>query len=267
MAIDGVKIIDSDSAYDVYNPIMEKYHFGASIEEIQKEIDAFESDFTFSELHHEIFTTAYALAMWEIGALSDSQLKKVREIVKKGASDLWDEVASDAKKDRQKILVKFLKKIEKPNPKVKKRKNYRMRTDFIFSPGDVLVFQFPSKAFGATVLIDTYQEGRTLYYAFAELVLDATVVNINEKPTLEDVTWFSKTHARFNIGFDSNKTVSHNKLLTFKSKFEKIGTVEIKSNFRRIGSMSGSVYTFDEFCDDWCVRKGKIKNLHELLEC
>ena len=36
MAIDGVKIIDSDSAHDVYNPIMEMYHFGESLEGTSK---------------------------------------------------------------------------------------------------------------------------------------------------------------------------------------------------------------------------------------
>ena len=59
MAIDGLGIMDGDSANDVYNKIMEKYHFGEPIEKIKCDADMLESDFAGSELEHEIFTTAY----------------------------------------------------------------------------------------------------------------------------------------------------------------------------------------------------------------
>ena len=35
MAIDGVKIIDSDSGYDIYNDITERYKDGEDIEKIK----------------------------------------------------------------------------------------------------------------------------------------------------------------------------------------------------------------------------------------
>ena len=196
MAIDGVKIIDSDSAYDVYNPIMEMYHKGESVENIRQKINDFEDCFVYDDLEHEIFITAYALAMWEIGALTDEQKQKTRDIVSKGASDLWNEVAPNAQKDRQKILVKFLQKIEQPNLKIKKRKNYKQITDLIFSPGDIIVFQFEDKTFGAAILVTTFQEGRNLYYAFAELALDEIVLETKEKPSLDDVIWLSKIQCK-----------------------------------------------------------------------
>ena len=122
MAIDGVKIIDSDSACDVYNSIMEMYHFGESVTSIEKQIDSLESHIAYNELEYEIYTTAYALAMWEIGGLTDEHLQKVKNIVSNGASPLWNNIAPNATKERQKVLNKFLKKVEYPNMKVKKRK-------------------------------------------------------------------------------------------------------------------------------------------------
>lgn len=38
MAIDGVGILDSDLAYDVYNHIMELYHRGEAVESIRNMI-------------------------------------------------------------------------------------------------------------------------------------------------------------------------------------------------------------------------------------
>ena len=36
MAIDGVKIIDSDDAYDIYNDIVERYKDGTDVELIKR---------------------------------------------------------------------------------------------------------------------------------------------------------------------------------------------------------------------------------------
>ena len=133
-------------------------------------------------------------------------------------------------------------------------------------PEDVLIVQFKDGTFGATILILTFQEGKTLYYAFAELVLDKIALDTKEKPTLEDVIWLSKVHARINLGFDSIKIVSHKKLLMFKDRFEKIGSVKIKQTVKKLGSMSGGADTFEEFCDGWDDGKGEMKDLHDLLE-
>ena len=265
MAIDGTKIIDSDCAFDVYNPIMEMYHFGESIENIRAKTDKFITNFD-DALSQEIATTVYALAMWEIGGMTEKQLESIKNIASNGASDIWNDIAPNAQKSRQKNLDRLVSKLGQPNLKIKKRKDYKTATEFIFLPEEVFLIQFADKTFGAVILISTFQEGRTLYYAFAELVLDKLTLDTKEKPTLEDVIWFSKVRARINLGFDSIKTVSHKKLLTFKDKFEKIGSIKIKQNVKMLGSMSGDVYTFDEFCDHSDKGKGKMKNLHDLLE-
>ena len=110
MAIDGVGIIDSDCAHDVYNPIMEMYHLGQSIEIIIKNIDAFEPNFIYSELEHEIFITAYALAMWEIGGLTNEQLEKVNALYLKAQVSYGIISTKICKQTVKKFLINSSKK-------------------------------------------------------------------------------------------------------------------------------------------------------------
>lgn len=123
MAIDGVGIMDSDFAHDTYNLIMNLYHNGKSIEIIRNKMNEFNS--TCCETDYEIFTTVYALAMWEIGELTKEQLQDIKDIVLKGASSFWINISPNALTARQKALNKFLQKIEQPNLNIKKRKKYK----------------------------------------------------------------------------------------------------------------------------------------------
>ena len=137
--------------------------------------------------------------------------------------------------------------------------------DLLFLPEDVFVIQFEDLTFGVVILITTFREGRILYYAFAEVIL-----RTETKPTLEDVLR-CQVYARKNLGFDSIKTVSHKNLLTFKDKFEKIGSVKIRQSNKRMGTYGGDSYTFEEFCDDWNdagsrAAKKKKSNLIDLLD-
>ena len=51
MAIDGVKIIDSDDGHDIYNLIVERYRDGTSIDTIVSEILAEEQNFCTDEFY------------------------------------------------------------------------------------------------------------------------------------------------------------------------------------------------------------------------
>ena len=67
MAIDGVKIIDSDSGYDIYNDITERYKDGEDIEKIRQDWLNEEDNFCIDELFTEIYWTAFAYSLWKIG--------------------------------------------------------------------------------------------------------------------------------------------------------------------------------------------------------
>ena len=72
MAIDGVKIIDSDDGHDIYNLIVERYKDGTSIDTIVSEILAEEQNFCTDEFYTEIYWTAVAYSLWKIGHLPEN---------------------------------------------------------------------------------------------------------------------------------------------------------------------------------------------------
>ena len=128
MATDGVKIIDGDLAHDTYEYIMELYDNGASAEIIKKEIPFIKEDYgDETDFYHEIFVTAYALAFWEIGELTDEILNEVKRVIElKAGVNLWTKDVDEKEgKKRQKVLDRFLEKISAPNKKVRNRKKYR----------------------------------------------------------------------------------------------------------------------------------------------
>ena len=107
MAIDGVKIIDSDDGHDIYNLIVERYRDGTSIDTIVSEILAEEQNFCTDEFYTEIYWTAVAYSLWKIGHLPQDIKEKALDIIAKGAHEFWLEIDSKALKQRQKVLDKF----------------------------------------------------------------------------------------------------------------------------------------------------------------
>ena len=119
MAIDGVKIIDSDDGHDIYNLIVERYRDGTSIDTIVSEILAEEQNFCTDEFYTEIYWTAVAYSLWKIGHLPENIKEKALDIIAKGAHEFWLDIDSKALKQRQKVLdrlaVQATKvKIQKP---------------------------------------------------------------------------------------------------------------------------------------------------------
>ena len=135
MATDGGKIIDGDLAHDSYEYIMELYDNGASAEIIKKEIPFIKEDYgDETDFYHEIFVTAYALAFWEIGELTDEILNEVKRVIElKAGVNLWTKDVDEKEgKKRQKVLDRFLEKISAPNKKVKNRKKIQSCKKSIF---------------------------------------------------------------------------------------------------------------------------------------
>src|SRR5688572_21353773 len=119
MATDGVKIIDGDTAHDTYWEIMDLFDNDATIEDIRKKVPFPQTDY-YDDFDYEIYTTAYALAIWEIGYMSDDILQEVKQVNEKGACvKRWgNEYDPKYGKARLKVLEKFWDKISHPNLKV-----------------------------------------------------------------------------------------------------------------------------------------------------
>ena len=61
MAIDGVKIIDSDQGYDIYNEVVGRYRDGDHVSDIIKDILDAEKDYCQTDFFTEIYWTALAI--------------------------------------------------------------------------------------------------------------------------------------------------------------------------------------------------------------
>jgi hypothetical protein len=133
MAIDGTKIIDSDTAHDIYNEFVDLYDAGVDVVEIKNKIEMWRND-VFDEAEFEIFITTYALALWETGNLSEEISHEARKTIAVGAGvKMWLEESGevDAKR-REKELEKFLKKFRYRKINREKERNIKkLRTSYL----------------------------------------------------------------------------------------------------------------------------------------
>ena len=271
MATDGVKIIDGDLARDVYEQIMDLYDSDASIETIKSEIPFVKEDYGLeTDFYYEIFVTAYALAFWEIGELTEEILNEVKRVIDlKAGVKLWtEEYAESEGKKRQKELDKLLKKISQPNQNVRKRKKYRTIKNLYFQPDDILTFQLSDNNYYAVICAKVTQyRGQCTYDLVATTYKDLT------KPTIEDLTNCFIAGIKIGSGYDPKETLSlqpnvdeiweyskdtnfffgvcyylvtHRDIISFKDKFEIVGKLKIKESFKKDGSY-GYESNFDRF--------------------
>ena len=117
MAIDGVKIIDSDQGYDIYNEVVGRYRDGDHVANIIKDILDAEKDYCQTDFFTEIYWTALAYSLWKIGHLTDDIRDKTLELIKKGADPFWLEIDPKALKQRQKVLEKLAIQLLTENPR------------------------------------------------------------------------------------------------------------------------------------------------------
>ena len=257
MATDGVKIIDGDLARDTYNQIMDLYDSGLGIEVIRGVIPFERTELGYdTDFCHEIFVTAYALAFWEIGGLTDSILEEVKRVIDEGASvKVWEEEADEkAGKKRRKELDKLWLKISQPNQKIRKVKKYRKIVNLFFQENDVLVFKTAENYHAMICAKITQQRGQCSY----DLV--ATTYKGKVKPTLDDLKssfisghkigsgygpditvsyqpnvdsiWAYCGQSNFFFGLNYNLVV-HKDMASFKEKFEVVGKLKIRDSFKK----------------------------------
>jgi hypothetical protein len=167
MATDGVKIIDSDTAHDVYNGIYTLYNNGATHEEM---MEAFPFGWTVEGdgFEHEQYITAWALAMWETGGLTPDHLTEVQRVVALGNGvRVWtEEVDAKAGAARQKELDKLLKKISVPPTRIKKRQ-LPPKTPPQYPAGTLLAFPGTDGQWGLAIVTNVVWHSRRYQYTLA----------------------------------------------------------------------------------------------------
>ena len=263
MAIDGVKIIDSDTACDIYNYVTESYKDGLSADKIIEKILADEKDYCIDDFYSEIYWTALAYSLWKIGHLPGDIKKKALEIIEKGANELWIEIDEKALKQRQKNLDKLAIQLETENPKpikVSKAKNARKP---YFKTGDVLAIKFDDE-YGICFVSSVDEGPRRLEYNLA-----CTRLLQKEKPSIvdflsskiacgkQDTSYCLKTDCWFN----------HKDLGQLIDRFEKIGRVELEDYV--LGTLSPAS-TLDDIHNQITLNKKtwnlKFKDTRELIK-
>ena len=288
MATDGVKIIDGDTAFDIYSTFMDAYDEGAKGDALREMYEQDKEQYSFDGFEYEIFVTAYALALWEVGEITPEILHEVEVVIAKGAgvADWTEEIGEKAGKARQKELDKLWVKINKPKEKIRKRKKYTKVKELIFEPGDVLVFRLPDQSYGLTVVADVMQ-----YRGECDYMLCRTTFNSVDKPTMDNVADLricgslvpsgsgginpEMLEKMQNLTIDEMKNggmdrlmkqltdsmpklkmpwvkvISHKDLKAddYVRHFEKIGKVELRSN----PSSSSGASSYESFCDRFYI--------------
>jgi len=263
MAIDGVKIIDSDTACDIYNYVTESYKDGLSSDKIIEKILADEKDYCIDDFYSEIYWTALAYSLWKIGHLPGDIKKKALEIIEKGANELWIEIDEKALKQRQKNLDKLAIQLETENPKpIKVPKSKIIRKPY-FKTGDVLAIKFDDE-YGVCFVSSVDEGPRKLEYNLA-----CTRLLQKEKPSIvdflsskiacgkQDTSYCLKTDCWFN----------HKDLGQLIDRFEKIGRVELEDYV--LGTLSPAS-TLDDIHNQITLNKKtwnlKFKDTRELIK-
>lgn len=126
MGVWGAGLTQSDEYCEVYDSFMEKYDAGESVDTITDEIlDGYLSEFDADDgILHDVYF-ALAKCQWMCGALSDTIMATVKEIIQKGKNlEFLEELEADDHflRDRKKNLDKFLLSLETPRKSPRKRK-------------------------------------------------------------------------------------------------------------------------------------------------
>jgi hypothetical protein len=243
MAVDGVKIIDSDWAHDIYSTFMDMYDSGAPVQIIKNEIEKLGEN-SVDDFEHEIYFTTYCLALWEIGELDKSKFDKLVNVVNKEAFANYykTELDDSTFKVRLKETSKLISRLSNQNSKIRKRKKYKLVTKFHYNPGDVLAFKGSDNLYHFTYLLFITQYRGECVYHFIPIIFES-----NDLPPIEKVLnnkiagrkIFSTLEPEgFVYGLDSSG-VFHQDLFDYKNNFTVIGNFQVLDKYRKLGARGG----------------------------
>lgn len=257
MAIDGVKIIDSDDANDIYHYVTENYKDGVSVDKIIEDMLAEEKNYCIDDFYAEIYWTSLAYSLWKIGHLPDEIKNKALDRIEKGVDSFWLEIDDKALKQRQKVLDKLalqlqsenLRPIKVPKPKTKRTPH--------FHKGDLLVIKFENE-YGICFVSSVEESPRKLEYHLA-----CTRLLQKEKPNIDDFlnSQIACTKRSNSYWLDTDCWFNHRDLGLLLDKFEKIGRVELEDYSLRTLSPASTL----EDIYHQITRKKEIWNL-QLME-
>ena len=263
MAVDGVKIIDSDDGYDIYNSIVERYKDGENADKIIEDILTEEDNFCTDDFYREIYWTAVAYSLWKIGHLSDDIRDRALEIIEKGADEFWLEIDSKALSQRQKVLDKLAVQLQSENPKPIKVPKSRVKRKPYFQKGDVLAVKFKNQ-YGVIFVSEVDQTPRKIEYHLA-----CTRLLQKKKPNMDDFLnsqiACSKHGTKYWI--DTDRWFNHKDLGKILPSFEKIGHIELEDYLLGILAPASTLEDiYEEIIRDPNIWHFKVKDTISLVK-
>jgi len=191
----GTGISSNDTYADIYEQFVDLYNDGLSVSEITKRlIDENQETINIAE-DAPNFWFAIANAQWECKALDKEIFSKVEHLIKSGEDiRIWKELdATPADlKTREKVLSKFLSKLQTEKDKPRKRTKKKFYNS-IFKKGDCLVYKMDNGNYGGAYVLTDEQETEvgTNYIAI-------TTIDKSDKPSIEDFKIAEVYVKRFN---------------------------------------------------------------------
>jgi len=263
MAIDGVKIIDSDSGYDIYNNITERYKDGEDIEKIRQDWLNEEANFCIDELFAEIYWTAFAYSLWKIGYPKDEVRTKALQLIEQGATPLWNEIDSKAQKQRQKALDKLKLQLQEDNPKPLVKPALKKPKTPYFEVGDVLAVTI-SERYGICFVSAVEVTPRKIEYHLAPTRYLAPAY-----PTMTDFLQSELACGKSNQDFalKTDCWFNHKDLGAILPSLQKIGAVQLKPYSLWTLSPAHSIEDiYEKIIEDKKYFGGKLKKVEELID-
>lgn len=179
----GTGISSNDTYADIYEQFTDLYNEGLSVPEITKRLIDENQETINLEEDSPNFWFAIANGQWECKALDQEIFSKVEHIINSGEDiRIWQELDSTPAdlKAREKVLNKFLSKLQTEKDKPRKRTKKKFYNS-IYQKGECLTYLMDNDNYGgAFVLTEEYQtETGTNYIAI-------TTIDQPTKPNLND---------------------------------------------------------------------------------
>ncbi len=179
----GTGISSNDTYSDIYEQFIDLYNEGYSIPDITKRLIDENQDTINIPEDATNFWFALANGQWECKALDNDIFSKVEHIIKTGEDlRVWKELDASAidLKAREKVLVKFLAKLQTEKDKPRKRIKKKLY-DSIFKKGDCLIYKMDNGNYGGAFVL-TDEQGTQVGTNYIAI----TTIDKTDKPTIED---------------------------------------------------------------------------------
>lgn len=230
----GTGINSNDTYADIYEQFIDLYNEGLAVPEITKRfINENQETINLPE-DATNFWFALANVQWECKALDNDILSKVDHIIKTGEDlRVWKELDASSLdlKAREKVLIKFLAKLQTEKEKPRKRKRKVLR-DSIFQKGDCLTFRLDNDNFGGAFVLTS--EKQTEY---GMNLIAITTINQKDKPIIDDFKKASVLFIKEQFGlkgYQDREMISWCYAQFYKRKtvdFEVVGQISVEKAY------------------------------------